>query len=75
MAEEEVAPRIPTADEITSGLSSVSRTTDGQGWAMSKLNLSEKDLTSFGDSINEFVHIRYLNASNNKITDAIIRIN
>ena len=70
MAEEDVVTKIPTTDDITSGLSQVKRTTDGQGWAMSKLDLSEKELTSFGDSINEFINIRYLNASNNKITDA-----
>ena len=50
MAEEDAVTKIPTTDDITSGLSQVKRTTDGQGWAMSKLDLSEKELTSFGDS-------------------------
>ena len=70
MGDEEVAVKLPTKDEITSGLSQVTRTTDGTGWAMAKLDLSEKELSGFGDTLNEFVHIRYLNASGNKIVDS-----
>ena len=45
MGDEEVAVKLPTKDEITSGLSQVTRTTDGTGWAMAKLDLSEKELS------------------------------
>ena len=70
MGDEETVVKLPTKDEITSGLSQVTRTTDGTGWAMAKLDLSEKELSGFGDTLDAFVHIRYLNASGNKIVDA-----
>ena len=61
---DESGSKVANEDEITSGLSQVTRTTDGTGWAMAKLDLSEKELSGFGDTLNEFVHIRYLNAWN-----------
>ena len=58
-----------TADQITKGLSQVARTTDGSGWALSKLDISGLEISSFGEKLSEFSHLRYLNASSNAIED------
>jgi len=54
---------------LRSGLSKVERTFDGEGYAFSVLDVSGKNLASLGDELPSFSHVRFLNVSDNQITD------
>ena len=59
-----------TSAQVAKGLSQVARTNDGTGWALSKLDVSNLDINSLGAQLDNFSHLRYLNASGNSLEDA-----
>eukprot|EP00744_Colponema_vietnamica_P008348 GILI01011916.1.p1 GENE.GILI01011916.1~~GILI01011916.1.p1 ORF type:complete len:307 (+),score=84.03 GILI01011916.1:69-989(+) len=55
---------------IASGLSHVSKTVDGTGYALVKLDISGKEIESLGEELEKYQHLRHINLSKNKVQDA-----
>lgn len=58
-------------DALKAGLSQVSKTADesGENFAFVKVDVSEQGLTSLGEALPGFPHLRYVKASGNALTD------
>lgn len=61
---------VPLAGEVLhSSLKDVSRTVDGSGYAYVRLTCVGKGITSLPEKLSHYVHLRYIDISNNKIQD------
>lgn len=58
-----------TRELIKGGLSQISKTANGSGYAYVNLSLVEKEIIDLYDLMPNYPHLRYLNISNNKIKD------
>ncbi len=61
--------RNKTRELIKSGLTQISKTANGSGYAYVNLSLIEKEIIDLYDLMPNYPHLRYLNISNNKIKD------
>jgi len=61
--------RNKTRELIKNGLSQISKTANGSGYAYVNLSLIEKEISNVYDLMPNYPHLRYLNISNNKIKD------
>ncbi|XP_056157704.1 leucine-rich repeat-containing protein 23 [Lampris incognitus] len=66
--EEQIQVRPLTPETIIQGLSLLCRTGNGLSHAFVKLDLREKGLTDI-DAIGNYIHLRFLDVSNNHLTD------
>lgn len=57
------------ADMMRAGISQLGKTANGSTYAYLKMNLAEKEIEKLYDSLSSYKHIRYLDISQNKITD------
>lgn len=69
MAEEKDDVGVLTTEIIRAGLQNIEKTLDGEGFAFSKLDVGGKGLVSLGDRLKSFQHVRYLDVSDNQVTD------
>lgn len=51
------------------GLGEVSRTADGSGYAFTKLTCCGKGVTTLPENLQQYVHLRYIDISGNKVKD------
>lgn len=67
MGDEEFAPL--THDVLRKCLSGIETVVGGGGFAFTKLDCSNKELTELGNKIQNYEHLRHVVLSNNKFTD------
>jgi len=60
---------------IKDGLSDISKTADNDGYAFSKLSISEKEIRSLFRYLRNYPHLRYIDFSQNAIRDISILSN
>lgn len=78
---EEEEPQLPKDQRelikksIKDGLSQISKTSDNDGYAFSKLNLAEKEIRKLFRYLRQYPHLKYLDASINSIRDISILAN
>ncbi|PFH31423.1 leucine rich repeat-containing protein [Besnoitia besnoiti] len=60
-----------TGDVLNSSLSDVARTVDGSGYAFVRLNCAGKSITKIPEEIAAYVHLRYIDISDNHIEDIV----
>ncbi|CBZ56273.1 B7 isoform, related [Neospora caninum Liverpool] len=66
------ADQVLLAEEIlNSSLSEVARTVDGSGYAYVRLNCTGKNVTKIPEEIATFVHLRYIDISDNHLDDIL----
>lgn len=66
--ESQIQPQCLTQDHIQEGLSLLCKTGNGLAHAFIKLDLKERGLSDIS-AIRNFIHIRFLDLSNNRLTD------
>lgn len=71
MADDEEVQALPlTPDMVSSGLSQIARTLDGLSYAYVRLSIAGKGVTELGSTLTKFEHLRYIDASKNRLEDA-----
>lgn len=71
MADEEEVQALPlTPDMVSSGLSQIARTLDGLSYAYVRLSIAGKGVTELGSTLTKFEHLRYIDASKNRLGEA-----
>nr|PIL97204.1 leucine rich repeat-containing protein [Toxoplasma gondii COUG] len=56
---------------LNSSISEVARTVDGSGYAFVRLNCSGKNITKIPEEISTYVHLRYIDVSDNHLDDIL----